>query len=67
MQVERINNEIIIRISSDLDTAKLQKVLDLIRYGELTSRSTATQEQVNQLAAKINKNWWAKNKSRFIK
>lgn len=67
MQVERINNEIVIRIPSDMDTNRLQKILNLVRYGELTSKSTATQDQVDELASEININWWTKNKSKFLK
>ncbi len=67
MQVERINNEIVIRIPSDMDTNRLQKILNLVRYGELTSKSTASQDEVDDLASEINKNWWTKNKSKFLK
>ena len=67
MQVERINNEIVIRIPSDMDTNRLQEILNLVRDGELTSKSTATQDEVDELASEINKNWWAKNRSKFLK
>ena len=67
MQVERINNEIVIRIPSDMDTNRLQEILNLVRYGELTSKSTATQDEVDDLASEINKNWWAKNRGKFLK
>ncbi len=66
MKIERKNDEIVIRISSDLDTNRLQQFLNLVRYGELTSKSNANQAQVDELASEINKNWWAKNKSKFI-
>lgn len=66
MKVERKNDEIVIRISSDLDTNRLQKFLNLLRYGELTAKSNANQAQVDELASEINKNWWAKNKRKFI-
>ena len=67
MQVERKEKEIVIRISSDKDTEKLQEVLNLIRYGEITAKSTATATMVEEMTSDINKNWWKKNKSRFIK
>ena len=67
MQVERLDNEILIRISSNLDSKRLQSILDLIRYGELTSKSTGTQKQADKLASDANKSWWMKNKDRFIK
>ena len=67
MQVERLEKEILIRIPKDLDSEKLQEILDLIRYAELTTKSTATQDQIDELASEINKNWWKQNRSRFIK
>jgi hypothetical protein len=67
MKVERTDNEILVRIPSDRDSEKLQEILDLIRYAELTSKSTATQKEVDDFASEVNKSWWSKNKSRFIK
>ena len=67
MQIERLDNEILVRIPIDQDSEKLQEILDLIRYAELTSKSTATQEEVDKLASEVNKSWWNENRSRFIK
>lgn len=67
MQVDRSEKEIVVRIPIDLDSEKLQSVLDLIRYGELTSQSNIGQEEVDKLASEINKSWWSKNRNRFIK
>ncbi|MCV9388382.1 hypothetical protein [Reichenbachiella ulvae] len=65
MQVERSDKEIVVRITENLDSKRLQGILDLIRYGELTAKSEATQAEADELASSINKSWWAKNKSRF--
>jgi len=67
MKVERTNTEVLVRIKSEYDSDKLQEILDLIRYAELTSKSSATQTEVNEFASEINKSWWTKNKNRFIK
>ncbi len=67
MRVERLKDEILVRIPLELDSKRLQNILDLIRYGELTSKSDATQEQIDQLSSDINKSWWAKNRDKFIK
>lgn len=67
MQVERIDKEIIIRLSADQDSERLQNVLDLIRYGELTTKSNASQSDVDALSSQVNKNWWVRNKAKFIK
>jgi len=67
MKVERTNTEVLVRIKSEYDSDKLQEILDLIRYAELTSKSNATQTEVNELAAEVNKSWWDKNKNHFVK
>lgn len=66
MQIERTEREIVIRIPAGMSERKVQQLLDLIRYSELTAGSTATQEDVDRLSSEINKTWWAKNRSRFI-
>jgi len=67
MTIERANNEIIIRIPDIVDPDKLQRLINYLVYQEATSKSEATQEEVDQLSSQINKNWWEKNKSRFLK
>ncbi len=67
MRIERLENEILIRIPLTLDSDKLQSILDLIRYGELTAKSTGTQKEVDEFASDVNKSWWGKNKDRFVK
>ena len=56
MQIERTENEIIIRLPASIDTEDLQDFLNYMRYKELTSGFTVPQEEVYQLAAEINKN-----------
>jgi hypothetical protein len=67
MIIERNNKEVIIRIPASVNTDDLQDFIDYARYKELTSKSTATQQDVDELADEINRNWWNENKDRFIK
>lgn len=67
MTIERANNEIIIRIPDIVDPDKLQRLINYLIYQEATSKSEAVQEDVDQLSSEINKGWWEKNKSRFLK
>lgn len=67
MRIERSSDEILIRIPASLDSEKLQSILDLIRYGELTSKSSLSQEDVDKLARSVNKSWWTKNRNKYIK
>lgn len=67
MTIERVNNEIVIRIPDIVDPEMLQRLINYLLYQEATSKSQAKQEDVDQLASEINKNWWEKNKGRFLK
>lgn len=67
MTIERTKNEIIIRIPDIVDPDKLQRLINYLVYQEATSKSGAEQEAVDQLSSEINKGWWEKNKSRFLK
>jgi hypothetical protein len=67
MIVERINNEVIIRLPVDINFEAMQRTIDLISLKEATARSTATQEDIDLLAKEINKGWWAENRNHFIK
>lgn len=66
MLIERTDNEIIIRFPSSVDTKGVQRLLDFLRYKEVTSKSKAKQKDVDKLAREVNKEWWEKNKKRFI-
>ena len=67
MIIERTNKEILIRIPNTVDVEGAQRIIDYIRYQEVTSKSKASQEDVDNLAAEINKDWWNKNKDTFLK
>lgn len=67
MLIERNNNEVIIRLSSSVDTEGLQRLVDYLSYKEVTSESKAKQTDVDKLARQVKKGWWSKNRSRFIK
>jgi len=67
MVVERINNEVVIRLPAFMNIEAMQRTLDLLSIKESTARSVATQEDIDQLAKEVNKGWWSKNRERFIK
>jgi hypothetical protein len=66
MNIERTESEIVIRVSSKINTYGLQRLIDYLRYQELTSTSEAKQSDIDTLAKEVNKNWWEMNKQRFI-
>ncbi|MEI6050409.1 MAG: hypothetical protein WCS03_16025 [Bacteroidota bacterium] len=67
MIVERTNTQIVIKVSSQVDTFGFQRIMDYLDYLEITSKSKATQDDADKLADELNENWWAKNRKKFIK
>lgn len=57
MLVERTKKEVIIRLSSNVNTEDLQKFLNYARYKELTANFKVSQEQVENLVNEIKKEW----------
>ena len=66
MIIERTKSEILIRVSSLVNTYGFQRLLDYLRYQELTASSQANQSDIDALAKEVNKSWWDNNKQRFI-
>jgi hypothetical protein len=66
MKVERTDSEIVIRIPNSMDVESAQRFIDYIRYLEITSKSEATQEDVDEFSTEINPEWWENNKDTFL-
>ena len=60
MIVERQNNELLVRIKAGLKTSRIQAILDYLRYEELTSKSEAREEDVDNLVAEAKNGRWGK-------
>ncbi len=67
MIIERTDNEIILRLPSNIDTIGFQRIINYLKYKEATVDSTPDEDEINQLADESKKRWWAENKQRFIK
>lgn len=66
MIIQRTTKEVIIRLPASINTEDLQDFLNYTRYKELTSDIKLTQEEVDKLADEVNRDWWAKNRNKFI-
>ena len=66
MLIQQTPTEIIIRIPADVQIDGLQRLIDFLQYKEVATKSKATQIEIDELATEVNKNWWSKNKDRFI-
>ncbi len=64
MIVERTKNEILVRLPANVDLTELQKMLDFLRYKELTSKSKAKQADADELSKSANKSIWEKVRAR---
>jgi uncharacterized membrane-anchored protein len=66
MIIERTNNEVIIRLPGTMDTSDLEEMVDYIRFKEITSKSKASQEQIDSLVKEVKKGRWEANKKRLL-
>ena len=62
MTVEIQNNEILVRFKIGSRVSKIQSILDYLRYEELTSKSTATEQDIEVLVKETKKERWEKIK-----
>ena len=67
MTVERIKDEVVIRLPKFMDFEAIQRTIDLLSLKEANARSVATQEDIDLLSKEVTKGWWEKNRSRYIK
>ncbi len=67
MIVERINDELIIRLPATVNAAEIQDLLSYLRYQELTSKFSVKQSEADKLAHQINQGWCKRNKAKFLK
>ncbi len=66
MTIERTSDAIILRLPLDVNIDEIQRFLNYLRFRELTAKSKASQNDADELAIEINKNWWKKNKNKFL-
>ena len=67
MVIERINNEIVIRLPADIDTTGFKQIAKYIKCKNAIKKSVQREEQINLLADESKKRWWDENKAKYIK
>ena len=67
MVIERTKNEIIIRLSGDINIDELQDMTDWFLYKEITRKSKAKQADVDLLVSEVKKGRWNKRKAVLLK
>jgi hypothetical protein len=63
MILERSKNEILIRMSADIDLSELQSTLEYLRYKEATVGSKAKQSDADTLSEEADRSMWSKIKA----
>lgn len=68
MTIKRENNKLVISIPENvLDITEIQELLDYLKFKTITSKSKATQKDIDEIAENIDSSWWVKNRKRFVK
>ena len=67
MIIERTDDEIIIKLPSNIDIIGFQRIINYLKYKEATADSLADEDEINKLADESKKNWWTENKHLFVK
>jgi len=68
MTIKRENNKLVISIPENvLDITEIQELLDYLKFKTITSKSKATQKDIDEIAEDIDSSWWVKNRKRFVK
>ena len=67
MQIERNNDELVLRITETIDPKIVQKFIDYVRLKGIVSKSRAKEKDIENISNEINTKWWKENKERFIK
>ena len=65
MIVERQNNQILVKFTAGTKASKIQAILDYLRYEELTSKSDATEKDVENLVEEAKAGRWNKVKKQI--
>jgi hypothetical protein len=62
MILERTNNEILIRLPSNVDLSELQSMINYLRYKELPAKSKGKQLDADELSDEVNQSMLSKIK-----
>jgi hypothetical protein len=67
MIFERTPNEILLKISPNIDKFGMERLLEYIEYLEITSDVKGKQKDADKLAEELNATWWEKNRDKYIR
>ena len=67
MIIEKTLTEVIIRLPANVSVEGVERLLDYLTYQEAIAGSLATPDQIDTLAADVNRQWWERNKDRLLR
>jgi hypothetical protein len=65
MIIERNKNEVVFRLQGNIDVDILQDMTDLFEFMEISSKSKATQQDIDKLVKTIKKGRWEKTRKKL--
>jgi len=60
--IRRTENEVIIRLTSNINWEDLEIMIRFMQYRERVAKSKAKLADIDALMKEVNKSWWAENK-----
>lgn len=66
MVIERQDDKIVIEPSAGINMSAVQQVIDYINALEIVSQNQGTEAQAAEIAREVNREWWQKNRERFL-
>ena len=67
MIIEKTLTEVIIRLPANVSVEGVERLLDYLTYQEAIAGSTAAPDQIDALAADVNRQWWKRNQDRLLR
>jgi hypothetical protein len=67
MLLEQIDNtRVVLNLNTKVNALNIQRLINYAMYLEATADSEAKLSEVSLLADEVSRNWWEKNKDRFV-
>jgi len=64
MVIKRTENEILIKLPLDTDVKGIQRLLDYIKFRQITAKSKATQKQIDSFTEEVKSDWNERNEDK---
>ncbi len=66
MEIKRTENEILIKLPLDTDFKCVPRLLDYIKFRQITAKSKATQKQIDSFTEEVKSDWNERNEDKSL-